>query len=666
MSIRWHWLAAYLFAPISMAVAQNPRSIDVDPGINSVKTLSQNWNDGESIAFYNVPQGSRLLPFDWFLHLQQPDSTERFLAPDHIRSLGYIPRLKDNDNPNALPIGFVRDAPYEDGTPGLGLTCAACHTSQINHNGTAFIVDGGPTLGDFEQLMKKVATALQQTADNDQKFNDFAAALSVVPSSDAGALLRSSLRSIARQRAGYNERNLPAQNGHHFGPGRVDAFGAIFNEVAVTFLDIPQNWHAADAPVSYPCLWDAPQHRSVQWNGAAENRTSPLGKALFGTPEVGALGRNSGEVLGVFGHVNVNSVELPIPLPYSSSVNKQNLIAIEKSLKSLWSPKWPENEFGPLDQQMVARGAEVYMKAKCITCHAIIDREKPDRVVGETIKNVHTDQTLLVNFGRQANTGRLAGRRKTLTRKEKFEQVAPVGVILKHVVERSILAPNLEPSLIQATLAGILANNQNEFANELNPGFQMTAAIQAGKKLLIGKFDSLIQKGSDLKVKGGVFRVMEKTHDVATEAVGDQRVDLRSMESIQSAASQLEGIVSVDATESVGGPDTEAEATINDATKEIGYKARPLNGIWATAPYLHNGSVPNLVELLKPAAMRVKSFHIGSQEFDPANVGFKDDPTKPVFDTTAKGISNSNQGHEYGAELSDSERRDLLEYLKSL
>ena len=61
----------------------------------------------------------------------------------------------------------------------------------------------------------------------------------------------------------------------------------------------------ANAPVSYPCLWDAPQHDRVQWNGAAENKVSPLGKILFGTEDVGALGRNSGEVLGVFGSATV-------------------------------------------------------------------------------------------------------------------------------------------------------------------------------------------------------------------------------------------------------------------------------------------------------------------------------------------------------------------------
>jgi hypothetical protein len=101
------------------------------------------------------------------------------------------------------------------------------------------------------------------------------------------------------------------------------------------------------------------------------------------------------------------------------------------------------------------------------------------------------------------------------------------------------------------------------------------------------------------------------------------------------------------------------------------YKGRPLNGIWATAPYLHNGSVPTLADLLKPAQDRPKTFTVGSREFDPEKVGIRTDaPGYPVFrarnedGTPVPG--NSNEGHEYGANLSKGERRALLEYLKSL
>ena len=100
------------------------------------------------------------------------------------------------------------------------------------------------------------------------------------------------------------------------------------------------------------------------------------------------------------------------------------------------------------------------------------------------------------------------------------------------------------------------------------------------------------------------------------------------------------------------------------------YKARPLDGIWATAPYLHNGSVPNLWQLLLPADQRDKKFWVGSREIDTRDVGFKADqvPGGFQFDTSLQG--NSSAGHDgaaYGVgQMSEEQRWDLIEYLKSL
>ena len=96
------------------------------------------------------------------------------------------------------------------------------------------------------------------------------------------------------------------------------------------------------------------------------------------------------------------------------------------------------------------------------------------------------------------------------------------------------------------------------------------------------------------------------------------------------------------------------------------YKARPLNGIWATAPYLHNGSVPNLWQLLQPPAARVREFYVGSRAFDPVQVGFAIEsfPGGFQFDTSLRG--NSNSGHDYGTALADAQKWELIEYLKSL
>ena len=53
-----------------------------------------------------------------------------------------------------------------------------------------------------------------------------------------------------------------------------------------------------------------------------------------------------------------------------------------------------------------------------------------------------------------------------------------------------------------------------------------------------------------------------------------------------------------------------------------GYKARPLDGIWGTPPFLHNGSVPTLFELLSPVYERRSEFWVGNHEYDPARVGY--------------------------------------------
>jgi hypothetical protein len=99
------------------------------------------------------------------------------------------------------------------------------------------------------------------------------------------------------------------------------------------------------------------------------------------------------------------------------------------------------------------------------------------------------------------------------------------------------------------------------------------------------------------------------------------------------------------------------------------YEARVLYGIWAAAPYLHNGSVPTLAELLKPASQRVRVFKIGPN-YDPDAVGLAADQgtfssTYQVGDCT--GVSgNGNCGHEFGTDLSPADQKALLEYLKRI
>jgi mono/diheme cytochrome c family protein len=92
------------------------------------------------------------------------------------------------------------------------------------------------------------------------------------------------------------------------------------------------------------------------------------------------------------------------------------------------------------------------------------------------------------------------------------------------------------------------------------------------------------------------------------------------------------------------------------------YWAAGMEGVWARSPYLHNGSVRTMAELLTPAGARPVTWKRGSRVYDPAVMGFTDDGAY-VFDTGMPG--NSNKGHEYGTKLSAEEKRDLMEFLKT-
>lgn len=99
-----------------------------------------------------------------------------------------------------------------------------------------------------------------------------------------------------------------------------------------------------------------------------------------------------------------------------------------------------------------------------------------------------------------------------------------------------------------------------------------------------------------------------------------------------------------------------------------GYVAPPLDGIWSRAPYLHNGSVPTLYDLLQSTHKRPTTFYVGAGVgYDLVNIGLQRQPDSlDAYKFDTNGAGNKNIGHEYGAALSEKEKRALLEYLKTL
>jgi hypothetical protein len=544
--------------------------------VTKVAYLNQNWSPEQSLQFYFTSQGSQIVPYDWFLALEQPDSATLFRDNQNILKYRYLAQNPGPKNPDGLPVGFVLD--QGAGRSWLGMTCAACHTAEVRLGTTAYRVDGAPTGGDVQALLADLTAALVETARDPAKFARFAGR--VLGSGNAPenqAELRVQLALMINERAGYNQRNFQGYDPRqvHAQPpvryGRLDAVGAIINEVyyhatpAAQLTSPTVSARLCNAPVSYPFLWDTPQHNVVQWLGIAKNG-GPL--------DIFTLSRNVGEVLGVFANFNIPERPSIVSPGYASTVRITNLATLEDQLKQLWSPLWPA-DFPKIDMAAAAKGSILY-QTHCMQCHALIDRTDPNRKIIAVMNDSGTDSVAYSNFfNRTGNSGKLNG----------------VNV-------------NFVP-----------------FTAKIPP-----------------------VADADTMLSNAVIGV------IIGAAKGPPPDDLTK--------TRFRGTRPIDA----------ALAVPNETPK---YKGRPLDGIWATAPYLHNGSVPNLDALLQPAAKRPTSFSIGVRTFDPVKVGFLTDapgfPRFSVNDAAGNPImGNSNAGHEFGAALSDDERRQLVEYLKSL
>ncbi len=538
--------------------------------------LDQNWDRWDSLWFYTTTQGSDFMPYDLFLHLEQADSDVLFRDADNMSKYRYLIQRESWDNPDGLPVGFVKDS-YQ-GKDYMGFTCAACHTGQVNYQGVGIRIDGGPALADMDGMLRALESALQATRDDEMKLARLAQNMSQDLSS-VQVEVKASLDWLRE----YNQINLSVNNGQlvDYGYGRLDAFGRIYNRVLghMTPGD-SSNSNPPNAPVSYPFLWDTPQHDFVQWNGVANNNEGPPAGFL------GPLGRNTGEVLGVFASFSLE--EQDTHLGYKASVDKRNLGRLERHLAGLQSPLWPEDILPAIDKQLAEQGEEVFEAYKCQLCHSddesFVRDDKKRLVVAQfsSLSLIGTDPQMADNaLNYQGDSGMLKGRAITIGGNDKFSDTTHVVFALQNAAQGVIVARDPDKSWLRARAEWL--------------------------------YDIVVAFFHNPVVEETQFHL-------------------------------------------------DFEINNNFPNNLNAYKARPLNGIWATAPYLHNGSVPNLYDLFLPSCSddeitagkecRPNRFTLGSREFDPIKVGLvsKDKVEFPglfEFDTSLP--ANGNAGHEYAA-----------------
>ena len=604
----WAALGAAPLLALAIAMTATPAT---------APSLDQNWTLAQRQTWYEASQGSRLMPLAWLQALEQPGSAGKLLDDAYIARFGYLPYVTSTGR--RLPVGFAVDVSDEASLsttrlhwkagqggdePWVGFNCSACHTAAITYKGVTLRVDGGPTLADFQSFFEALDQALVDTRDQPAKFQRFAASVLGAQNTAANqAMLRAALGQLIAQRQKIDALNATSLR---YGPGRLDAVGRIFNQLEVDAGATQAN--PPDAPVSYPFLWNIPQHQRVEWDGLTPNLVirSPVGDVF----DAGALARNTGEVIGVFGDLTI--VPHPGATGYRSSVNIANLAALEQLLRRLRPPHWPSQVFGAPDPALVNNGAALFA-ARCASCHQPLART-----------DLSTPIALRMSLFRGGNA------------------FSPPGTDIWMAC--NAYADEMKSGAMQGTPANFVGGAP--FGAQDHATNLLEAAVKA---TLAGK-------------KWDVAQVATQTF------FGVERPAV-----IVAAAPRLPpGAHAIILT--LSPKDARAAACMRDASSVLGYKIRPLTGIWATAPYLHNGSVPTLYDLLLPPAQRPQSFYVGSREFDPVKVGYRDtaapDNTflfRTVDDKGRPIPGNSNIGHDYGnASLSERDRMALIAYLKTL
>ena len=614
----------------SQAFHGSVANLPITPEVGAVperQTLDQGWSDQVRMDFWYTSQGSRIVPYTWFTWLEQKDSQELFRTAEHMELLRYLPMEASATNPAGLPIGFALDVDKKSQTAWLGLNCAACHTNQIDVGDTKILIDGAPTLGNFVLFFDELVGALNQTHEDDEKFGRFASkVLKPGYSKSSAAELRQQLGEVSLV---LSERQVVNSLPEHYPDdftsyARLDAFTNIQNAGAAFALGDLTNRNPPIAPVSYPFLWGTHQSDVVQWNASAPN-----------TPVVGPLVRNIGEVVGVFGHLSIEKAPwwqrlFGHEFRYRSTVDMENLGFLELWVKNIRSPQWPERYLPPVKESLAAKGGVLYQQ-HCVQCHEVIPRSREGNrytAVRTSVSEIGTDSDMAwYAENHMAKTLILEGSKEFIIAGPRFKAESDaIGIPVNGVVGIVLHDPKT------ALKAGLLSEEESE-QHVHAPG----------------------------------------THDEAIEAYlkthAEKRMKLDPDASVATTTTAATAINGDNTNASVNGVANPAPLTTRDLTGLV-YKARPLNGIWATAPYLHNGSVPNLWQLLQKPADRVTRFWVGSRQFDPVHVGFVTNEGLNEFQVlNTRGTiqpGNSNGGHTAGTELTDEQKWQLIEYMKTL
>jgi hypothetical protein len=622
----------YLVAAVLYAIPMISGALDdtmevrfsrADPSI--VAEYRNGLTPAQKEIFYHLSQGSEILPWVLLAAVDVADSGSTKPFVENLERYGLLP---DPARADGLPVGLTLSSnPFTFGMDFVGINCAACHVSELRHDGKAVRVDGAPNMFNMQLFYSQAVEALLAARSDRGKLwralkrlgrQDYGrygvAAPFIRPPSlvyyAANMLLHrdrldARLELIAVIRAAKEQRD-PTHPTSGF--GRLDAFDGTRNfmftrlrksDASGAFEVNKANMVKLDAAVKFPPLWS----RKAQPPEPVEAYRDQLGRfpTVWGFKDYDwvewtidtntVMERNFTETLGA-GATVVLDPKRTASL-FESSIPIRNMHDLEWLAYYIDPPRWPTAVFGEIKPDLAAAGERIF-QSRCAGCHEYGDDQR------------------------------------TATGLIRLRGMRPEEVGTDPAVALRISCPVAETGALVITPRSYTADESNLLKD--------CAGVKAGTAFTGNSFARTVQAAVD--------SIKQKAYAAGATDPAQQRV----MEDL-------------DRRGRVAWRDT-----LLDTQPPYGpYAARPLYGIWAAAPYLHNGSVPTLYDLLLPPEQRPKTFALGERHYDPVRIGFAVGTAcirqDCGIDTTRTG--DGNGGHLWGTDLSEPDRIALLEYLKT-
>jgi len=648
-----------------------PEGADVDAGLSA----------NERATFFHLSEGSELYPLAFLLALKNQTTGKPFL--DDVERFGLIPDEQNELNPYGLPIGLTADETVDLNVQMVGVNCAACHVGKFEHDGKTALIVGAPNQLDLTMFFSELAESTLKT------FQDLDETLGFIgrvyglyhPSpmkegpSDEEAGLAAGLGGRLAMRANLPEGLLVAPFG---GEKKTEGTNIIRHFTSIDAMKAAGEFENMAASL-------LTQTYEEELKRPADDLGEQLGRKEL--PEAWSKylqGMNSGNPA-----IMLTAGDELAGAEYGMAFCKLDKHEIAGLAEAAFSPTGPLAKIPSAGMRQASVIATIQnlvrtirvLKARgkfllgLLTAHAPASGTKPGfgRVdaFGGARNLVFPDDakptTAPVCWPHIWGIGQITwyhwdGSTNSLLERNVGQALGLGAVFNRKTYDSTIKVVNI------MTLESLATKIKTPVWPEAAFGKIDQAKAKRGEAIFEERCASChypLQRIDDLeKATTQQAKRQDPLHSVSVSGT-DRKRAINFAEPVgtepfnDAIAAVLREIIK------------KANGTVNPTdhwrvTRE--YAPRPIAGIWASPPYLHNGSVPTLYDLLLPEDQRPRTFPLGHRLYDVKRLGFVTDiaDARFTFDTSETG--NSNDGHSgpsYGTDLIDDDRWDVLEYLKT-